>query len=58
MATKKYTCVSTNKLVEMLEDILPNHYIKYFKLVIADGTVIEMRNDESPNETAQTAEEL
>ena len=58
MATKKYTCVSTDKLVEMLEDILPNHYIKYLKLVIADGTVIEMRNDETPNDTAQTAEEL
>lgn len=57
MATK-YTCVSAAKLVEMLEDILPNHYVKYFKLVIADGTVIEMRNDETFNETTQTAEEL
>ena len=57
MATK-YTCVSTAKLVEMLKDILPNHYIKYFKLIIADGTVIEMRNDETLNDIMQTAEEL
>lgn len=57
MATK-YTCVSTTKLVEMLKDMLPNYYIKYFKLVIADGTVIEMRNGETPNEITQTTEEL
>ena len=57
MATK-YTCVSTTKLVEMLKDMLPNYYIKYFKLVIADGTVIEMRNGETPNKITQTTEEL
>lgn len=57
MATKN-TCITTSKLVEMLENVLPNYYVAYFKLVLSDGTVVEMNNNESPNIVKPDAEEL
>lgn len=57
MATKN-TCITTSKLVEMLENVLPNYYVAYFKLVLSDGTVVEMNNNESPNIVKPSAEEL
>jgi len=52
MATKK-TCITSSKLVEMLEDVLPNYYVTYFKIVLSDGTTVEMNNNESANDTEE-----
>jgi len=58
MATKN-TCIMVSKLLEMLEDALPsNHVVKYFRLVLHDGTTVELCNNDSPNITKQAPEEL
>jgi hypothetical protein len=57
MATKN-TCITTSKLLEMLEDTIPNYYVTYFKLVLSDGTTVELNNDNSPNVVKSKAEEL
>lgn len=57
MATKN-TCITTSKLLEMLKNALPNQYVAYFKLVLSDGTVVEMNNNESQNSIKPEAEEL
>lgn len=57
MATKN-TCITTSKLLEMLEDAIPNYYVTYFKLVLSDGTTVELNNDNSPNVVKSNAEEL
>lgn len=57
MATKN-TCITTSKLLEMLEDTIPNYYVKYFRLVLSDGTTVELNNNDSPNITKTEPEEL
>lgn len=57
MATKN-TCITTSKLLEMLEDTIPNYYVTYFKLVLSDGTTVELNNENSPNIVKSNAEEL
>ena len=57
MATKN-TCITTSKLLDMLENALLNNYVKYFKLVLFDGTTVELSNDDSPNVIMQSPEEL
>lgn len=57
MATKN-TCITTNKLLDMLDDTLPNYYVTYFKLVLSDGTTVELNNENSPNIVKSNVEEL
>lgn len=49
MAEKeKYTCITVEHLVNMLKTTLPNYYVKYFKLVLSDGTTFEVvRNNDT-----------
>lgn len=52
------TCITTSELLEMLKDKLPNYYVTYFKLVLSDGTTVELNNENSPNSIKHNAEEL